>query len=187
MTAFLKRHISELVDLSEAEYQIVSGFFKSINIRKRQFLIQENQTVDTMYLVTQGLLKSSLIDEIGKEHILQFACEDWWVSDFAAFFKKEKSIVAVEAIEDTEMLSLTWENMEMLCRELSKMEHFFRVKSNLGYVALQKRILSMLTNSAKVRYENFCNFYPNIVQRVPKQMIANYLGVSRETISRLQQ
>lgn len=187
MTAFLKEHISKLVDLTDEEYQVVAGFFKPVSIRKRQFLIQENQTVDAMYLVTHGLLKSSLIDDIGKEHILQFACEDWWASDFAAFFKQEKSTVAIDAIEDTEMLCITRENLEMLCREIPKIEHFFRVKSNLGYVALQKRILSMMTNSAKVRYEAFCNCYPHIVQRVPKQMIANYLGVSRETISRLQQ
>ncbi|MBC9798018.1 Crp/Fnr family transcriptional regulator [Sinomicrobium weinanense] len=186
MTDFLQRHIGEHIDLNDEEFHTVSKFFNSVKIRKRQFLIQENQSVDTMYLVKTGLLKSSLIDEIGKEHILQFANENWWISDFASFFKGEKSTVAVEVIEDAELFSITINDLEQLCKVMPKMEHFFRVKSNFGYVALQKRILSLMSHTAKERYDEFCLMYPNIFSRVPKRLIANYLGVTRETLSRLQ-
>lgn len=93
----------------------------------------------------------------------------------------------MEALEDVELFSITLENMEKLCETLPKMEHFFRVKSNFGYVALQKRILSLMSQPAKERYDEFCKLYPNILNKVPKKLIANYLGISRETLSRLQE
>ena len=117
---------------------------------------------------------------------MQFACENWWISDFTAFFKKEKSTISIECIEDSDLLSISFSALELLCEKYPKIEHFFRVKSNLGYVALQQRILSLMTQSAKIRYDNFCKQYPEIIQKIPKQQIANYLGVSRETLSRLQ-
>ncbi len=187
MTPFFKKHIQQIIKVDEEDFKVISNYFNIVKFRKRQFVIQENQVVKYMFFVEKGLLKSSIIDDTGKEHILQFASENWWISDFAAFYKQEKSTLAVACIEDAELLSISFDDLNTLCREIADMEHFFRVKSNLGYVALQKRILSLMSGSAKDRYENFCNQYPDIVQRVPKQQIANYLGLSRETLSRLQQ
>ena len=186
MNEILKQHIAELVAFSDEEYNIIMSYFKTVKFRKRQFAIQENQTVDQMYFVVKGLLKSSFIDDLGKEHILQFASENWWISDFAAFYKQEKSTVAVECVEDSELMGISFADMDKLFIAFPKMEHFFRLKSNFGYVALQKRILSFMMDSAKSRYDNFCTQYPHLIQRLPKQLIANYLGLSRETLSRLQ-
>lgn len=182
-----KEHVAEFVETNDIDYQLILSYFSLQKFRKRQFVIQENQNVEYVYFVKKGLLKSSFIDDLGKEHILQFASENWWISDFAAFYKQEKSTLSVECIEDSELLGITFENLDKLCNEIPKMERFFRLKSNYGYVALQKRILSLLSDSAKIRYESFCTMYPNIIQRIPKQLIANYLGLSRETLSRLQQ
>lgn len=182
-----KEHVAEFVETNDIDYQLILSYFSLQKFRKRQFVIQENQNVEYVYFVKKGLLKSSFIDDLGKEHILQFASENWWISDFAAFYKQEKSTLSVECIEDSELLGITFENLDKLCKEIPKMERFFRLKSNYGYVALQKRILSLLSDSAKIRYESFCTMYPNIIQRIPKQLIANYLGLSRETLSRLQQ
>lgn len=181
----LLRHISELVKLEHDEKSLINACFKPLHFRKRQYVLQEGQMVDRMFFVRKGLLKSSFYDEFGKEHILQFASENWWVSDFAAFYKREAATLSLDCIEDAELLSISYDDLELLCEELPKMEHFFRKKNSFGYVSLQQRILSLIARSAKDRYHDFCVQYPDIVQRVPKQLIANYLGLSRETLSRL--
>ncbi|MBO9636195.1 MAG: Crp/Fnr family transcriptional regulator, partial [Chitinophagaceae bacterium] len=83
------------------------------------------------------------------------------------------------------LLSITYENRERLCEQSHKMEHFFRKKANGGFVSQQRRILSLLNNNAKERYEEFLSLYPGLSQRLSKTLIASYLGVSRETLSRL--
>lgn len=185
MNHFLKAHIREIIDLSDDEFETVHPFFIRKKFRKRQFLIQENQPVHEIFLIEKGLIKSSFIDDTGKEHILQFAASNWWISDFAGFFKQTTSSVAVDCIEDAEVYSLSYENMNHLCSQMPRMEHFFRIKSNFGYVALQQRILSLMSKSAKERYEDFIRQYPGFIEHIPKQLIASYLGVSRETLSRL--
>ncbi|MFD2599435.1 Crp/Fnr family transcriptional regulator [Sphingobacterium corticis] len=186
MQNIFKEHLKELIEINDEEYASINTYFQAMKFRKRQFVIQEHQFVDSIYFVMKGLIKSSFIDEAGKEHILQFASENWWTSDFAAFYKKEKSTIALECVEESELMAIRFADLDQLCIAFPKMEHFFRLKSNFGYVALQKRILSLMADSAKGRYESFCAQYPHLIQRLPKQLIANYLGLSRETLSRLQ-
>nr|WP_315034335.1 Crp/Fnr family transcriptional regulator [uncultured Chryseobacterium sp.] len=185
MNHFLKEHIREIVHLTEDEFEAVEAVFMKKKFRKRQFLVQENQPVTEIYLIEKGILKSSTIDSTGKEHILQFAAPNWWISDFAAFFKQEQSSIAVDCIEDSEVYAVSYENLNTLCSKIPAIEHFFRVKSNFGYVALQQRILSLMSKTAKERYEDFVKQYPGFIDHLPKQLIASYLGVSRETLSRL--
>ena len=110
--------------------------------------------------------------------------EDWWITDYQAYFNQQHAQLNIDCIENTQVLCLSLHNREKLCAELHKMEHFFRKKSNAGYVALQRRILSLLNNNAQERYESLLKLYPELFQRVPKTLIASYLGVSRETLSR---
>lgn len=186
MNHILKQQITELVELEDEEYDLVSKYFTEQKFRKRQFVIQENQPVDKMFFVVDGLLKSSLIDNTGKERILQFAIKDWWISDFQAYFKRERSTLAIQCLEDSVLIGITFDNFEKVCKKFPLIEHFFRVKSNIGYAALQKRIISLLTLSAKERYEAFVIQYPILFPQISKQHIANYLGVTRETLSRLE-
>ena len=185
MSHFLHTHIREIIDLTDDEFETLQGFFTKKRFRKRQFLIQEHQPVHEIFLIEKGILKSSIIDDTGKEHILQFAAPNWWISDFAGFFKQETSSLAVECIEDSEVYAVSYEDLNILCSKLPTMERFFRIKSNFGYVALQQRILSLMSKSAKERYEDFIQQYPGFIDHIPKQLIASYLGVSRETLSRL--
>lgn len=185
MSHFLKAHIQEVTDLTDDEFTMIQGFFVKKKFRKRQFLIQEHQPVHEIFLIEKGILKSSFIDNTGKEHILQFAASNWWISDFAGFFKQETSSLAVDCIEDSEVYAISYEDLNILCSRVPVMEHFFRIKSNFGYVALQQRILSLMSKSAKERYEDFIRQYPGFMDHIPKQLIASYLGVSRETLSRL--
>lgn len=99
--------------------------------------------------------------------------------------KQVPASTAIECMEDCQLLALSYEDRAKLGREIWKYEHYLAVKSNLGYVALQKRLQLLIMGSAKERFENFVRQYPHIYNRIPKTHIASYLGVSRETISRL--
>lgn len=185
MSEILRQQIEKITPLTDKEFDYILSHFVIKKLKKHQFLLQEGDTVDHDYFVTKGLLKAYYVNADGKEHILQFAMEDWWISDYQAHFKGTKATLNINCLEDTELLALSVLNREKLCADLHKMEHFFRKKSTAGYAALQRRILSLLNSNAKERYEQLQEQYPVLMQRVPKTLLASYLGVSRETLSRL--
>lgn len=184
MSLELRKHIEKLTPLSDEEFEYILSHFVPKKLKKHQFLVQEGNAVKQDFFVVKGLLKASFTNDEGKEHILQFAMEDWWISDYQAYFKETNASLNINCLEDVEVLCLSLSNREKLCADLHKIEHFFRRKSNFGYIALQQRILSLMNNNAKQRYEELLNQNPALFQRVPKTLIASYLGVSRETLSR---
>jgi CRP-like cAMP-binding protein len=182
----LRRHIEELENLSDEEFEHIFSYFKPVKKRKHQFIVEEGEAVNKEFWVVKGCLKSYFFDEKGKEHILQFAMENWWATDYDAFVNRTKARISIDCIEDCELLYITYEDREKLLSEIHKMERFWRKKTKVGYIALQNRILSLLKNTAQERYDMLFNQYPELFQRVPKKLIAAYLGVSRETLSRFQ-
>ena len=184
MSAILKQQIADITPISNSEFEYVLSHFKSKKLKKHQFLLQEGEAVENEYFIIDGILKSYHVDLQGKEHILQFGLKNWWITDFQAFFNQTKSTLFIDCIENSEVLSLSLQNKEKLCAEMHKMEHFFRKKSNAGYLGLQQRLLSMLNNNPQERYLKLVTQYPILFQKVPKKFIASYLGVSRETLSR---
>lgn len=181
----LRKHIEEIVSLTDAEFDIVMSYFTPFSLKKNDVLIKEGDTADYSYFVISGLIKLSHTDPSVKEHILQFAMENWWTSDYQAYHNKTKATTTLTCLEPTEVLAISQQDFEKLCAESHKIEHFFRRKANFGYVALQQRILSLLTTSAGERYDQMLKQYPSLFQRVPKALLAAYLGVTRETLSRL--
>ena len=152
---------------------------------RHQYLLQHGDKVSSEYWIIKGIFRAFYIDKEGKEHIVQFALENWWLSDYNAFFNEKESDINIVCMEDAEVLCLTLSGREKIASELHKMEHFFRVKLTKGYMALQQRVISLLSNNSQQRYKEFAALYPNLMQKIPKKYIAEYLGVSRETLSRL--
>lgn len=185
MSQDLREHIEKIVFLTDEEFDFTLSHFTAKRFLRHQYLVQEGSHVEYDYLILDGLVKSFHTDEQGKEHILQFAMRDWWITDPQAFNNRTKADLNVYCLENCYALAITLQNKEILCAGLPKMEHFFRKKATAGYIALQRRILCLISNSAKDRYEDLLQNYPSLIQRVPKTMIASYLGVSRETLSRL--
>jgi CRP-like cAMP-binding protein len=181
----LRQHIEKIVSLTDSEFDYVLSHFSTRKFRKHQFLVQEGDLVPQEFFVIKGCMKAYMMNEEGKEHILQFAMESWWISDFEAYNKHTPATLNINCTEDSEVLCLPYENREKICDEMHKMEHYFRKISHAGYIALQQRILSLLSSTAKERYEKLLSQYPTLFQRVPKSVIAAYLGVSRETLSRI--
>lgn len=185
MPSFLRKHIEEIIPLSDEEFERIELDFQLLNFARSEILISPQQPVTAVYLVKTGMLKSWLPTTEGKQYILQFAWENWWISDFNAFFKIGISSLTVQALQASSVYQLSLKSFEQLAQDIPAMEHFFRIKSNLGYAALQNRIISLLSKSAKERFEELNDQYPELLQFLPKNEIANYLGVSRETLSRL--
>ena len=181
----LRSHIEEIISLTDEEFEFVLEHFESINRRKHQYLVQEGEYVDKEYWIIKGCTKSYFLDDNGKEHILRFAMENYWITDYESFVKQVPSKIYIDCLEDCELLYISFENRDKLTAQMHKMERFWAKKSKLGRIALQSRILSLLKNSAKERYDLLLEQYPKLFQRVPKKLIASYLGVSRETLSRL--
>ncbi|OOQ61150.1 Crp/Fnr family transcriptional regulator [Mucilaginibacter pedocola] len=187
MYQILREHIEKIVPLSDEEFAFVARHFTARKYKKHQFLVQPGDAVKHYYFVVSGLLKLVYTDEDARQHIVSFAMKDWWEGDFYAFYTQTEATLSVECLEDTEVLCFSLQDYRDLCNGLQKMERFFLEKVNFGFLAAQRRIISMLTSSAKERYEQLIKQYPSLVQRVPKSQLAAYLGVSRETLSRLYQ
>lgn len=181
----LRTHIEKITPLTDAEFDYIFSHFKPLKLKKHQFLLQAGTVADCDFFIISGLVKAYFTTDEGKQHILQFGMEDWWITDYQAHFNGTPATLDIDCLEDTEVLCLPLVNREKLCADLHKIEHFFRKKSNMGYIALQRRILSLMNSGAGERYEQLLQQYPSLFQRVPKTLIASYLGVSRETLSRL--
>lgn len=181
----LRKQIEEIVKLTDDEFDFVLEHFQKKSFKKHQIVLHEGDIAQFDFFVVKGLMRVSRLDSDGKEHILQFGMENWWITDAEAFHHKTKSTLIVDCLENTETFSLTLENKEKLSKEMPKIQTFFLKKTTNGYIALQKRILCFLSSNANDRYHNLITLYPGLIQRVPKAMIASYLGVTRETLSRL--
>jgi CRP-like cAMP-binding protein len=183
----LKEHIMKTVSLTDDQFDYFFSRFKHQSYKKGQVIIADGDEVECEYFVLDGCLKSFYINDDLKMFILQFAMPTWWASDYNALYNHTRATISVDCITDTEVLCLSNDDREKLCNELHKAEHFFRWRTNKGYVAANKRLLSFMNNNAKYRYEELLKSYPELYNIVPKTLIAAYLGVSRETLSRLRQ
>jgi CRP-like cAMP-binding protein len=183
----LKQHIAKTASLTDEQFEYIFSHFKPQSFKKGQTVISEGDKVDCEYFVLTGCLKAFFINDQVKMYILQFAMPTWWTSDYNALYNRTRATNNIDCITDAEVLCLSNSDREKLCSELHPLEHFFRWRTNRGYVASQKRLLSFMNSDTKARYDELLTLYPQLYNLVPKHLIAAYLGVSRETLSRLHQ
>ena len=181
----LRDHVSKIVSLTDDQFDYFFSHFRPQRYRKGQAIIREGDKVSCEYFVLEGYLKSFYISEDLKMFVLQFATPASWASDYNALYDGTRATTSLDCITDVEVLCLSSGDREELCSEISQLELFFRWRINRDYVAAQKRLLSFMSNNTRHRYEELIAQYPQLHNVVPKHLIAAYLGVSRETISRL--
>ena len=181
----LLAQIYEHIQLTPKEQEEFLSVLTEKRIKRKKFLVSPETTVDYLYYVVQGCLKAYYLDEAGNKHIIQFAIEDWWITDFDALFNNTPAQLYIEAIEDCVLLGLHIKVREELYLHIPKFERFFRILHTNAFVALRRRIISSLQKNNRERYVEFCQQYPNIEKRVTNYHIANYLGIQPETLSRI--
>ncbi len=185
MFELLERSISQKMSLTDQELEICKSMFSARKLRKKQYLLQEGDVCKFQGFVTKGILRSFTVDEKGAEYILQFAPEEWWIADLSSYITGQPSVFNIEALEDCELLLLDKNSWDELLKKIPKLEHYFRILIQNNLIATQKRLLQSLMETAETKYLEFIETYPECLQRVPLHMIASYIGVSRETLSRL--
>ena len=169
---------------SEAEKYIYS-ISKVKKVSKGEILIRQGQTVKKTFFVTGGCLRSYCTDKNGKEHTLQFAIKDWWISDFIAIYNNELATLTVECITDSTIIEFNAEELDGIHSFFPEFEAFQRKNLERHVVSLHKRILNQLQLSAPERYDLFLKQYPDIEQYTPNYHIASYLGITQQSLSRI--
>lgn len=185
MFSLLKKHINNRVLLTEEEFNISTKFFISKKLKKHQFLLSEGDVCRYIGFVNSGCLREYKIDNKGVEHILQFAIEDWWVSDLNSFLTGLPASYNIDALQDSEVLLLEKSAREELLKNCPKMERFFRLLIEANHIATQQRIADSLSASAEERYLKFIKTYPKLFEQVPQNHIASYLGITPQSLSRI--
>jgi CRP-like cAMP-binding protein len=185
MFELLFEKVSENIVITQDEFAFCKTLFLPKKLRKRQFLLQEGDVNKYMAFVEKGILRTYTVDDKGAEHILQFALEGWWLADLYSFENNEPSAFNIEALENCELLLITNPSWETLLQKIPAFERYFRILVQNNLIATQRRLIGALSESAEEQYVKLLNTYPDCVQRVPQHMIASYLGITRETLSRI--
>jgi CRP-like cAMP-binding protein len=176
---------NERIALTQEEHDIIKTYLAPKKLRKKQYLLQEDDVCKFIAFVEKGTLRAYTISEKGEENIIQFALEGWLISDLYSFLTGEPATYNVDALEDAELVLITRSAYEELLKKLPKFETYIRLQLTDAYIAMQRRLTSVISLSLEERYTYFNQLYPDVVSRVPQHMIASFMGLTPETLSRV--
>ena len=182
---FLAQHIQKRVDLTQDELDFFLSHFKVTKVKKRQFIIQPDFVAKYRNFVVDGAFRAYVIADEGNEHTIQFAVEDWWISDYNSYIYQVPASMFVIALEDSIILQIDFESEQKLKALNHKFETFFRIMAERSFAGIQKRLVSNLTKTAEERFQEFENNYPKIANRVPQYTLASFLGMTTQYMSKL--
>ena len=177
--------IKSSITLSSKAEEYVISIANEKSVSKGDVLIHQGQAVKNTYFVKDGCIRAYCIDKNGKEHTLQFAIKNWWISDFMAIYNNELSTLTIECITDSNIIEFNVKKLEEIYSIFPEFEVFQRKNLERHIVSLHKRILNQLQLTAPERYELFLNQYPDIEQYAPNYHIASYLGITQQSLSRI--
>jgi CRP-like cAMP-binding protein len=181
----LAEHIQRRIQLTDTEMEVFLSCFKLVKVRKRQFIIQPGFVAHHKNYVLKGAFRAYVVDDAGHDHTIQVSIEDWWISDYNSYVFQKPATMFVEALEESTILQIHYEDEVRLKQEYHSFETFFRIMAERSMAFMQRRIITNLTKNAEERYKEFEAQYPEIVQRMPQYALASYLGMSTEYLSRL--
>jgi CRP/FNR family transcriptional regulator len=185
MFAILLTHIQKKVDIDQNQFELLETFFIEKRLSKKQFLLHEGEVCKYLAFVSSGILKSFTSDEKGRDRINLFAFEGWWISDFNSFINQEKAVLNINAVEDSELLLISFNDYERLTLEIPVMDRYFRILYQNSLVTKDRRLMISNKSTAEEKYLSLVQNNPEMVKKIPHTLIASYLGLAPETISRI--
>jgi CRP-like cAMP-binding protein len=184
-TDLLKAHIQKRLSFSDDDLEEFCQSFKVSKVKKRQFIVQPEFVAKNRYYVVQGSFRAYVIGDEGQEHTIQFAIDDWWISDYNSYIFQQPASMFVMALEDSVVLQISYEAEQQLKKRKHVYETFFRILAENTAAHMARRVIVNLTKTAEQRYELFLERYPAIVSKVPQYALASFLGMTTEYLSKL--
>jgi CRP-like cAMP-binding protein len=185
MFELFSQKVREQIQITDEELEFAKTLFIPKKLRKKQYLLQEGDVCRYTAFVEKGMLRTFTVDEKGNEPVLQFSSEGWWIADLYSFLTEEPSIYNIEALENCELLLITKPSWDRLLEKAPVFERYFRILIQNNLIATQRRLMSSLSETAEEKYKKLIKDFPGCLNRVPQHMIASYLGITPETLSRI--
>lgn len=180
-----KKYILDNAGITEEQYKELEPMVYTLKAKKGTILLEQDQVCDRAFFVCKGLLRSYTVDEMGKEHIIQFASENWWIADRSSFYFNEPSDLFIDTIEDSEVIYIKKDFFKKLEQLSDTFTSFNTLALQKNIRQMQKRINYLLAATAEKKYLDFIETHREITYRLPLQMIASYLGIAPESLSRV--
>ena len=180
-------YLREKAGVTDEELKLLQNVAIEKRLRKRQYLLQEGDVSHYNSFIVKGCLRLYRVGKDGTEYILKFGIENWWMSDYESFNSGFPSKSNIDALEDCELILIKKEDFDHLFNTIPNLKNLRAKLDNRSFDASQNRILSNISDTAEEKYSNFMQSYPDIYNRVPLHMIASFLGLSRETLTRIRQ
>ncbi|HTI89151.1 MAG TPA: Crp/Fnr family transcriptional regulator [Puia sp.] len=178
-------HIRKFVPLSQEDEDILHSSLRYKKLRKKEFLLKEGEVCGANHFVLKGCFRMYFIQESGVEQIIQFAIENWWMTDFQSLDWQQPSHYYIQAVEASEIAILDSRVTAEVCDRIPKLDRYFRLIVQRAFAASQQNLLFIYTFSGEERYHHFNAAFPEFVQRVPQYMVASYLGFTPEFVSKI--
>lgn len=183
--ALFIENVSKKIALSPDNLERLVAAFKLVKVSKKQFIIQPGFIAKHRTYVIKGAFRAYVIDEKGNDHTIQFAVEDWWISDYNSYIYQSPATQFVVALEDSLVLQIDHDTEEQLKASSHELETLFRIMAEKSTAFYARRIISNLTQNAEQRYNEFVEKFPKIAQRLPQYALASYLNMTREFLSKI--
>jgi len=181
----LINHIRKYVPLEDDDINSINDHFKHKTLKNKDYLLQSGQICKSFYFVDKGCLRMFFYNSKGIEQTVQFAIEDWWITDYFSLFDQTKSEYNIQATENSGILCIDYNDYNNLLREAPVLESYFRIMAQRALASSQWRLRLIFELSKEEMYLQFSSSFPQFVQRVPQYMLASYLGLTPEYLSEI--
>jgi len=185
MQELLVSYIKSKISLTDKDLEIILSHFKPMKLKKNELVLTNGQSSQRTFFVTQGCLRIFFINEEGTDSTRYFAFENQFATALVSFITSEPSEEFIQAVEDSEVYYITHKSFYHLLDIIPLWEKFYRIYLEIAYVTNTKRLMSFLMQDALEKYRQLLDENPIIVRRLSNKLVASYLNISQETLSRL--
>jgi CRP-like cAMP-binding protein len=185
MHEVFRQYIAGRITLTAEEWQMIDAVCIEKKLRKNQYLLQEGDVWKWNAFICEGCLRRYTIDTSGIEHIAQFTPENWWTGDRQSLVNGTPSKYNIDAIEDAVVTLLSKYEFDGLCSKIPAFNEMINQILHRSLIATQERVNVAISLGATEKYLNFIESYPQLANRIPRHMLASYLGITPESLSRI--